>query len=86
MTIVFENKSIAMEIGSQLIGKVRSVDFYSVRDMDRALGRYGMLFLAPEAVDRVSMNKSLVLKLIKSNMTIVLLDIESIKLSPLAIA
>jgi len=74
VAVIFENKSIAMEIYSQLIGKVGSVDFYNVRDVDRALGRYEILFLAPEAVDRVSMNKSLVFKLVKSNMTTVLLD------------
>ncbi|ADM27554.1 amidophosphoribosyltransferase [Ignisphaera aggregans DSM 17230] len=42
MAIIFENESIAMEIGSYIIGGVKSVDFYVARDVDRALGRYGI--------------------------------------------
>jgi len=74
VAIVFENESIATEIGSQLIGNVKSVDFYNVRDVDRALGRYRVMFLTPEAADKVSMDKPLVLRLVESNATIVLLD------------
>jgi len=74
VAIVFENESIATEIGSQLIGNVKSVDFYNVRDVDRALGRYRVMFLTPEAADKVSMDKPLVLKLVESNTTIILLD------------
>jgi len=74
VAIVFENESIATEIGSQLIGNAKSVDFYNVRDVDRALGRYRVMFLTPEAADKVSMDKPLVLKLVESNTTIILLD------------
>jgi len=80
IAVIFENRSIATEIGQQLVGKVKSVDFYGTRDVDRALGKYGILFLAPEAVDRVSMNKSLVFKLIRSNTTIVLLNRDPLSL------